>query len=194
MFFLSSPGRRRLQCCLQLLGPLRLISQRLEELADSHFLAVQPWWRHVELRTSAVFWPTSLTDARDTTILMTPGKEWLDNKCSVESLWRQPLFRFFCVLVLAFTSTLMTSIKESSCESWSALSCSSEFMATRSFFSTCRRATWARSKSSSASWWAAMVAWIIRIYSKSSVVFPQLLCFLVANEIKKKSLLLFGSN
>lgn len=65
----------------------------------------------------------------------------------------------------------MTSMKESSCESCSALSCSSEFIATRSFFSTCRRATWARSKSSSASWWTATVALKIVIHCKSVYIF-----------------------
>lgn len=57
-----------------------------------------------------------------------------------------------CVCVLLFTETLMTSMKESLFESWSAFSCSSEFIATRSCFSACRRATWERRASSSALW------------------------------------------
>lgn len=52
--------------------------------------------------------------------------------------------------VLLLTEILIISINESSLESCSAFSCSSEFIATRSFFSACRRATWARRASSSA--------------------------------------------
>lgn len=81
----------------------------------------------------------------------------------------------FQVSVLIFTETLMTSMKESSCESWSAFSCSSEFMATRSFFSTCRRATWARNASSSMSWLAAATL-EIRTHRKSEY-FPTFVCF-----------------
>jgi len=67
-----------------------------------------------------------------------------------KNIYRRYFCVCVCVCVCVLTETLMISMKESSCESWSAFSCSSEFMPTRSFFSACRRATWARRASSSA--------------------------------------------
>ena len=65
----SLPVSRGLQLGLQPLGPLRLIPQWLEELADGHLLAVDPRCRHAQVKAFAALRTTHIANAIDTSVL-----------------------------------------------------------------------------------------------------------------------------
>lgn len=65
----SLPVSRGLQLGLQPLGPLRLVPQWLEELADGHLLAVDPRCRHAQVKTFAALRTAHIANAVHTSVL-----------------------------------------------------------------------------------------------------------------------------
>lgn len=65
----SLPVNRGLQLGLQPLGPLRLVPQWLEELADGHLLAVDPRCRHAQVKAFAALRTAHIANAVDTSVL-----------------------------------------------------------------------------------------------------------------------------